>query len=142
MSVQTLAQEDLKLAIAQFGLDPANPWHEAGYLVAADLYKQGLIVSFDPSIIIVIIEILQVLLPILQEYCPAESARIAANAQDLDTRPVQRWRWLATVRSRTLRTVGARGWRDVGGYGFANQLFASTARNENDIVGRLLAVCG
>jgi len=126
--------------MTMLGLDQSNPFQVAGYMVASDLYVTGHIPKFDPSIIMLIIEILTAILPLIQEYCPAESSAVATNAANLG--PVQRWRWMATIRARALRSVGRRGWLDVGDYAFADTVIKATAENKEDIVGKLLLVCG
>jgi len=126
--------------LMMLGLDQSNPFHVAGYMVASDLYSKGQIPQFDPSIIMLIIEILQMILPLLEEYCPADASEIAANAASLG--PFQRWRWFATIRARTIRAAGRRGWAEVGAYSFADALVRGAAENRDNIVGRLLLACG
>jgi len=126
--------------MSELQLEAGNPLHEAAYGLASDLYEDGYITQFDPSIIILIIEILMAILPLIQQYCPADAAAVARNAAALGW--LQRLRWMAAIRAKAVRSIGYSGWGQVGGYAFARGVIDATAKNEGNVVGRLLMVCG
>jgi len=117
------------------GLNAADPFQVAAYAIGLDLFTKGKIYQFDPSVIMLIIEILQSILPLLEQYCPNEAQVISEAAANL--RPAQRFRWIAAIRSRAIRTVGRRAWRDVGANDFADRTI-ELAGQDAELLGRVM----
>jgi len=126
------------MTFEDMGLNPADPFQVAAYSIGLDLFSSGKIREFDPTVILVIIEVLQQILPILQEYCPNDAEEISEAAKNLGF--LQRVRWISIMRSRAIRTVGRSAWRDVGAADFGDKCIEK-AGQDPELLGRLLMAC-
>lgn len=107
---------------------------------ACDIAKRASVAnpgySFDPTIIYVIIEIVEMVLPMIIELCDKESRDVPELAKDTLAYGGFKYRW---TRRQARRAVGWRDYYGAGGDRVLDAVLGEAAESDPEDIGRLYA---